>query len=255
MLDRKADEVDVSINGRDFTIRQSPGILQSKREGGTTGAALWRACVWFAEWLGSEKNVLFEQGVLGADSMVMELGSGISGLVPLIMGRKVHRVVATDQKYALKLLQENITNNIHTGKANGSNRQVRKDRIDVLPLDWETSDVPSFLRQHGLQGGLDALFVCDCIFNYALIKPLVQTCLEVCKTRPTSATGRGGATEARPTLCVIAQQLRQPDVFEQWLKEFMTAFHVWRVPDEMLTEDLKEGQGFVIHVGVLRESA
>lgn len=56
----------------------------------------------------------------------------------------------------------------------------------------------------------------------------------------------------KPTICVITQQLRSPDVFEAWLTDFMAAFSVWSVPDAMLTDGLKENSGFVVHVGVLR---
>ena len=37
-LDASANEVQVSISGKDFTIRQSPGLLSSSRKEGTTGA-------------------------------------------------------------------------------------------------------------------------------------------------------------------------------------------------------------------------
>jgi len=38
MVDSKATMLDVTIAGRDLTIEQSPSILASSREGGTTGA-------------------------------------------------------------------------------------------------------------------------------------------------------------------------------------------------------------------------
>ncbi len=256
MINAKAEEVELSINGRDFTIKQSPGVLQSTREGGTTGAALWRACVLFAEWLAWPKSPLFAYSLLTPNSVALELGAGISGLMPLTLSPRVSRVVATDQQYALKLLQENLTNNLpaiktKSSKGHSSKSQSHHSDIDILPLDWETSDIASFLTTHDLHNGVDAVLVCDCIFNYALIKPLVQTCVEVCKARQTLQSTPN--PEASPTVCVIAQQLRQPDVFEQWLQSFMASFRVWRLPDDMLTDGLKEGSGYVIHVGILRE--
>lgn len=64
-----------------------------------------------------------------------------------------------------------------------------------------------------------------------------------------------------PTVVVVAQVLRNSDVFETWIKRFVKDFRCWRVPDGMLIDGLKsEGQaqgggtsGFVVHVGVLRE--
>lgn len=248
MVDARSSELEISVNDREFAIKQSPSVLQSNREGGTTGAALWRACLLFAEWLGISQNALFKLNVLNSGSTVLELGSGISGLVPLTVGPRVKRMVATDQQYALKLLQENITTNLLPSK---NKKQRPINNIDILPLDWESSDTPSFLRTHGL--GVDAIFVCDCIFNYALIQPLVQTCTEMCKARLESQLVEGDRIGcSNLTVCVVAQQLRQPDVFEEWLRAFHANFRVWRVPDEMLTDGLKEGKGYAVHVGVLR---
>lgn len=248
MVDGKAEELNVSIAGRDFTIKQSPGVLQSNRQGGTTGAAVWRASVHVAGWLASPENPLFKTGVLDSTSIVLELGSGISGLIPLGISSQVQRVVATDQHYSLKLLQDNIQSNIPAKRAK---RGSVASNIDILALDWETHDTTGFLRMHDLENGVDAIFVCDCIFNYALIAPLVETCRDICQTRKV-ASREQDSQQLQPTLCVIAQQLRQPDVFEQWLKEFLKVFKVWRVPEDMLTQELKQGSPFAVHVGVLR---
>lgn len=85
---------------------------------------------------------------------------------------------------------------------------------------------------------------CDCIYNEALIEPLNSTCTALCKLRKEDET---------PTLCLIAQQLRSPDVFEAWLKSFAGKFEVWQVPGAMLGEGLGEGSGFVVHVGVVKK--
>ena len=58
--------------------------------------------------------------------------------------------------------------------------------------------------------------------------------------------------QSQPTLVLIAQQLRSHLVFEEWLGEFSKSFRVWRVPGEMLGEELQVTKGFVVHVGVLR---
>lgn len=94
----------------------------------------------------------------------------------------------------------------------------------------------------------DAVIACDCIYNDALIEPLVQTCIDVCKLRGLELEGDGHT----PTLCIVAQQLRSAEVLEGWLKSFYRAFRVWRVPDEELIDGLKSDSGFVIHVGILR---
>ena len=256
MVDPTAEELELSIGNRDFTIRQSPGVLQSNREGGTTGAVVWRACVRFAEWIGSPHNVLFKQGILGPESIVLELGTGISALIPLMISSRVKKVIATDQRYALKLLQENMDANQSVIKSIASNRkahaiQSNPNSIDVVALDWETDDTVSFLRSHRIEVGVDAILACDCIFNYALITPLVQTCVEMCRAR-TSPGSVDDGVHPRPTRCIITQQLRHPEVFEQWLGAFMESFHAWRVPSDLLSDGMKEGSAFVMHVGILR---
>lgn len=249
--------LELTVCGRDFTFTQSPGSLQSSRSSGTTGAAVWRVSVKFAEWLLWPRNPLTVSGVLRPEAVVMELGSGISGLVPLVLAESVGRVVATDQPHVLKGLRGNVAANVtpHPSSGKGragaaaAQRNAKAERIVVLPLDWEEDDAASLLASNGFAEGVDVLLACDCVYNYALIEPLVQTCVDVCRVRQRSgADGRDG----RPTVVVVAQQLRQAEVFEQWLSTFATTFRVWRVLDEALTVDLKGGTGFVVHVGVLR---
>ncbi|SMQ51223.1 unnamed protein product [Zymoseptoria tritici ST99CH_3D7] len=88
MVDAAASLLELSVAGRDFEIAQSPGLLQSSRGGGTTGAAVWRSSVRLAEWLAWDRNPLFTTKALHSESTILELGSGISGLVPCILNSK-----------------------------------------------------------------------------------------------------------------------------------------------------------------------
>lgn len=172
--------------------------------------------------------------------------------------------------------------------------------VTFTALDWEL-DSPSTLKQvimpcsspsakvittKGGKGeeeedpGFDLLLSCDCIYNDSLIDPFVQTCAEICRLRPgyTPTSLSNGAPpltllsapptlsmKRRPTICIIAQQLRAPDVFESWLKASLEEFWVWRVCDEVLEKGvgkgeeegfgvgLKAGSGYAVHVLVLRE--
>lgn len=120
------------------------------------------------------------------------------------------------------------------------------DRIQVRALDWETDEVSSV-------GQVDVVIACDCIYNESLIEPLNSTCASICRLRsPIAAQSDGKDDVQNPTLCIIAQQLRSPDVFETWLKSFHEKFHVWQVPDRLLDQGLREGSGFVVHVGIVR---
>lgn len=166
-----------------------------------------------------------------------------------MLGSRVGRVLASDQQYALKILQENINANRPKAKTRSkfSASKSVANNIEVVSLDWEEDDIPSFLRSQSLESAVDLIIVCDCVFNYALIQPLVQTCTEICRARSDTDEGT-----TKPTLCIIAQQLRQPDVFESWLKAFIATFRVWRLPDSMLSESLYASSGYAVHVGVLR---
>ncbi|KAM3419943.1 hypothetical protein BST61_g3262 [Cercospora zeina] len=250
MLDPKAPVLGITIAGRDFEITQSPGMLQSSRDGGTTGAAVWQSTLRCAEWLASPTNLLYTSAILNPDSLVLELGAGISGILPCILASRVKKVVTTDQPYTLKTLQSNITLNARSSSA--TNRAgALENNIEVCPLDWEEDDVVGFLRSHNLRGGFDAILACDCIYNYALIEPFVQTCADLCRSRG-QADHVAEEDAERPTICVVVQQLRQAEVFEQWMSAFHLLFRSWRIPGTLLPRALQEDSGFAVHIGILR---
>jgi Lysine methyltransferase len=276
-VDSKATILDLSIGDRDLTIHQSPTILSSNRGGGTTGAGrveglqawnwLTTAVVWkitplFASWITHPSNLLFKHGILNTTSTILELGCGISGVIGLTLGPLIESYILTDQEYVMKYLNRNLGENQadSSSSASKSRKSTSKMKKDVMrptstnavsniiiakPLDWETDQVTSSLTGNGMKISFDAVIACDCIYNDALIKPLVDTCREACQLR--LADGKD-----TPTVCIVAQQLRSAEVFEGWLKEFHKAFRVWRVPDQVLTGGLGSDSGFVIHIGLLR---
>ena len=223
-------------------------------------AVLWKMSTLFAEWISSRDNVLFHESVLNSESLVLEIGCGVSGLVGLALAPWVGRYIATDQDYVLKILRRNIEENStspkpmrahkHVGKSTlaGPSPAVAGTNIEAMLLDWEESSVtslPGVLGKNGLDN-FDAIVACDCIYNDALISPFVRTCSELCRLG-------NGVEHGRPTVCLVAQQLRSPEVFEAWILEFHKTFKVWRIPDELLMNGLKDNPGFVIHIGILRD--
>ena len=258
-VDAKATSLDVTISGRDLNIIQSPGLLSSNRIEGTTGAVVWRITPLFAEWIALEENVLFQSSVLDRQSTVLELGCGISGIVAIASSPRVGKYVATDQEYVFKWLKPNIQNNApkpksfdkvkHRGKIPESS--LISDNILIMALDWELSSTSDLPKMIGFNSGdndhsINAVIACDCIYNEALIEPMVRTCAEICQLPNASPLGR-------VTVCIIAQQLRSDIVFGAWLVAFHKSFRVWRVPDDLAIEGLREGSGFIIHIGILRE--
>lgn len=130
-----------------------------------------------------------------------------------------------------------------SGASAGSKAQEIMDgKIRATALDWETDEVSNVVEQGE---SFDAVIACDCIYNDALISPLVATCVDACKLRR--------RVDGEPTVCIVGQQLRSDEVFEGWLKEFSKFFKAYRVPDEMLIDGLKEDSGFVVHIGLLKD--
>ncbi|KAH8774820.1 hypothetical protein BGZ57DRAFT_893223 [Hyaloscypha finlandica] len=260
-VDSKATILDLSIGGRDLTIHQSPTILSSNRGGGTTGAVVWKITPLFASWITHPSNLLFKHGILNTTSTILELGCGISGIIGLTLGPLIKLYILTDQEYVMKYLNRNLGENQadSSSSASKSRKSTSKTKKDVMrptsthavsniiakPLDWETDQITSSLTGSETKIGFDAVIACDCIYNDALIKPLVDTCRDACQLR--LAGGKD-----TPTVCIVAQQLRSAEVFEDWLKEFHKAFRVWRVPDQVLAGGLGSDSGFVIHIGLLR---
>ncbi|KFY85781.1 hypothetical protein V500_08126 [Pseudogymnoascus sp. VKM F-4518 (FW-2643)] len=309
-VDQTATSIDLTIAGRDLTIHQSPTILSSTRGGGTTGAVLWKITPLIATWLSSPTNPFTTHSIFTPSSTLLELGSGISGVIALALSPSVSSYTLTDQSYVLKLLRQNISSNLpssltrkpkssNNNNNNNSSKSKAKSKgkrgatqaagtevgeggegegdsnIQIKTLDWETDEVAGLLPGGG---SFDAVIACDCIYNDALIEPLVQACVDACRLReatlqshsnegtansqPTNTAVKGGSGEGGEaaelgrlegkTVCIIAQQLRSDQVFEGWLTAFKESFRVWRVPDEVAGDGLRGGEGFVVHVGVLR---
>lgn len=214
--------------------------------------------------------------ILTPTSQILELGSGISALLGLTLAPLVARYVLTDQPYVSRFVEANIAANLdeafgpslasRTGKgpgrrkkdpANDDGRGGLNEKLVFRPLDWETdvptaaSLLPPTSTSSSQPTSFDVVLACDCIYNEALIAPLVETCAAACALRSSEVGGRG-KDGVQSTVCLVAQQLRSPDIFEAWLRCFTGRFEVWRVPDAMLDEGLREGTGFVVHLGVLK---
>lgn len=235
---------------------------------------IWKITPLFAKWISSSTNPLLQHQIITPDSVVLELGCGISGLIALTLSPLLQTYILTDQPYVLKFLSQNLSSNSSSSSTTNSKSKSRKsktssststststtqqtstNKIIPLTLDWETDVVSPSLTCSETTTSFDTIIACDCIYNDALIPPFVQTCVDLCRLRSTSSSPKDEdqAKHSNPTLCVIAQQLRSPDVFESWLKEFNKFFRVWRVQEGGIQEcGLGEDSGFVVHIGILR---
>lgn len=223
----------------------------------------------FASWLASPTNILFRTGVLSTSSTVLELGCGVSAVVGLALGPLVSRYVLSDQPYVARFVEQNLEQNRVATPASKSRQPAGKrgkgkgasssssgtgtgGSIAFHPLDWEADTPTAELTGRGAAArSFDLVLGCDCVFNEALVPPFAQTCMDACRLRSVDADDK--EQPLPPCVCLVAQQLRSPDVFEAWLREFCArGFRVWRVPDGELPEGLRSDMGFVVHVGVLR---
>ncbi|KAL1605932.1 Ribosomal protein lysine methyltransferase [Nothophoma quercina] len=136
IIDAHAESLELTVAGVDLVIAQSRGLLTSDRTAGTTGAVVWAVTPRFAEWISSPTNILFSSGLLSPNSTCIELGSGIAGIVPLLLGSKISRYTATDQDYAMKLLRQNIRSNLEAvfpaTKKGGRSKQKAQIKADAM---------------------------------------------------------------------------------------------------------------------------
>ncbi|KAK7447479.1 hypothetical protein Landi51_06835 [Colletotrichum acutatum] len=257
-IDPKATELSLTLAGRDFTIHQSPTVLSSTRAGGTTGA-----------------------------------GCGISPLTALLLAPRVARYVLTDQPYVARMIHQNLEANplpksSSSSSSSSTSRRSRKaaaatssstttsstasssspGTISFHPLDWEldTPDPSLTGVPPSSANSFDVVVCCDCIYNEALVEPLVSTTADLARLRvraqqedqdhddDNNPSFSSTTARSEPCVCIVAQQLRSPDVFEEWIGAFHRNFRTWRVPDVLLPEGLRIEAGFVVHVGILREA-
>ena len=245
-LDSKADEVDIDIGAKTFSISQSPSLLHSSLSTGTTGAVLWKITPHIARWLSLAENPIRKSGLLSPHSNVIELGCGISGLIGLALAPDVGEYILTDQRYVSKLLQKNIS-------ANQANlRRALKQPLKApvfKPLDWEVDSARNVVSNSNSESiKIDLVIACDCIYNEFLIRPFVDTCFDIAKLGLDGPDGRNRI----PLVILIAQQLRSQEVFQMWLEALMERFQVWKLQDLCLTDELKDGSGYAVHVAMLK---
>ena len=137
-----------------------------------------------------------------------------------------------------------------------TNTKAQRCKIEVCELDWELHEARSACQiirgsknasaAHE-EEGLDAVIACDCTFNEALVEPFVRACHSLCGMRSADIAPKTSS----PTLCIIAQQVRCPEVLELFLATMLRHFEVYRVRDRVLSPELSEGSGFTVHLAVL----
>ncbi|RPB26031.1 hypothetical protein L211DRAFT_822034 [Terfezia boudieri ATCC MYA-4762] len=265
-IDHTSSSLSVTVNGHDFAINQSPQLLKSQRAGGTTGAVVWSLTPLLASFLTSPTNPLAVHGILTPQATILELGSGVSSILALSFAvapqyLRPARIVLSDQEYVLKIARQNVEDNLHAAGQPGS---VSPLILDLISLDWERDSLhhhPAFSQGSGM-GHISLVVVVDCIYNESLIPHLIETCVDACSTTSTSFNTVHSSllNSESGTLVLVALELRSPDVLDCFLEQFTMYFKVWRVPDSLVSKELRTGadaegetvgSGYAVYCGTL----
>ena len=155
IVNEKAAAVEIEIAGHDYTIQQSPAILNSVRPAGTTGAVVWKVSPLIAAWLASQPSLLWDHGILHAEAHVVELGCGISPLIGLTVSSDIASYILTDQKYVLKVMEHNLEANRAFLPQQKSGRPkarplrsattAQPQKLRFMSLDWEQDSAQNLL--------------------------------------------------------------------------------------------------------------
>lgn len=194
--------------------------------------------------------------------------------VAKLLEENINENVPSDKLYDIakpRTAARSAKSTTSTSKTTGSN-SGNGGQIRFATLDWEEDEAttgllssstllfpssPAGLSLSYKRGNtFDLILACDCIYNEALVKPFVSTCADLCRLKSLSASSPkpdrpdnedGSSEERNPAIVIIAQQLRDPSVFETFITTFAEEFHVWRVPDEILR--LERGQKKAVEEG------
>lgn len=212
---RKNKPRQVPSDRYNFVIEQSITSLFSSRDNSnsTTGYVLWSTTPFFLKWLLYDKNAeplrsggdveilndpkrqclnispLLSKPNSGDSMCVLELGTGVSGMLPIVLSNYVDTFVCTDQKGILNKLKFNLQENLlqlnkrkciskslglHDDELESTSPKVK---LEIMLLDWENFK----LKSSGIL--LDTLttakrihiIAMDVIYNEYLINPFLNT--------------------------------------------------------------------------------
>lgn len=275
----EATDTGTITNTFNLVIDQSITSLNSSKDNNnsTTGYVLWSITPFFIKWLlYSPSGEMFRYGMkdvpiiyskddeqkidnditnLDIPSLlntkndsrkasVIELGSGISGILPITLGNYVDKYIATDQRGILNKLKENITGNMSqlplrsvksvtlgmddiplSDNTNDDELVAIPRRIkprlclEVQPIDWETfnlnqtteSKLYPYLEEIKHEGaGTVYVLAMDVIYNDFLIKPFLETIKQL----------QSYYTDSQQTVvCLVGIHLRSQEVVTTFLEQ------------------------------------
>ncbi|KAG7898136.1 hypothetical protein KL907_005332 [Ogataea polymorpha] len=211
----RTDEVRVAVEDDEYVVQQSVSAFNGSNRDGTTGFLAWSTSIKVAEWFLQPNNAVLDAI---KNFSIVELGSGVSGLLACSVGRKCRHYVCTDQQGVMKLLKSNICRNggvfeSSTIPTDNTCRRHNVRRIDAMTFDWESSSTDEVLAL--VKGYPDLIITCDTIYNPYLIPHLVRAAERLAGPQ---------------TGILVAVQLRESSLLNDFLVHAVARFCVYRVP-------------------------
>ncbi|SCU94049.1 LADA_0G06216g1_1 [Lachancea dasiensis] len=253
-----------------FEVSQSLSSLNSSRDNNnsTTGYVVWSTTPFFLKWLlYSKSGEQFQKGASIACEddplkqfcdvepifsacesnhddqpfrQIVELGSGVAGILGIALGNYVDKYVYTDQKALLARLEHNVAHNIDelrlrsletlTLHVESCRRTPQKLQLDMLSLDWENFD-PNPAKLHSLllpaRRAHVTIISMDVVYNEYLIEPYLRTLKGLLHAY---------RSKKHTVSALLGIQLRDQDVIETFLecavRDFELNVHV--IVDKMI---------------------
>ncbi|AQZ15895.1 RKM5 (YLR137W) [Zygosaccharomyces parabailii] len=262
------------LESYNFIIEQSlSGLYSSSNGNSTTGYVLWSTTPAFIQWLlydpnayelrkgGSVKTI----GTSIARSIpamfsgkqstgIVELGSGVSGILPVILGNHVDYYICTDQRGILNKMKHNIRENISQlnrrhclsqsmGITSGEDREEPAGNavnLEIMLLDWEKFQLKDgtcypdlyFLAQKSSTVYIVAM---DVIYNDFLIDPFLKTLSQI----------RDYFIQKKmQTHCLIGIHLRAEDMVANFLEKAVLQY---RLPVNHVVDSFLESTRFSLY--------
>ncbi|KAK6458698.1 putative cytosine deaminase FCY1 [Scheffersomyces xylosifermentans] len=246
-----------------LNIRQSLTSLSSSTETSSTGFVIWQSSLLFVEWVAGDPNCPF-YSIFNSKSniTVLELGSGVSAICATILGPRVGRYVATDQKHILRLLMDNFVNNIDSDRwesstipkedinstklgKKGPNKKKKvseaykpgsNSKIDFIEYDWEYMDQGNYNYKELFQAeessqAPDIILASDTIYNEYLIPYFIEAL---------------GSLLTEKSVALVVLQLRDSITHEEFVAQLVqSGLKLFSIPETKLSDKLK--RGFVVY--------
>ncbi|CDH10461.1 probable Ribosomal N-lysine methyltransferase 5 [Zygosaccharomyces bailii ISA1307] len=257
-----------------FIIEQSlPGLYSSSNGNSTTGFVLWSTTPAFIQWLlydpnASELRIGGSVKTIGSSiarsipamfsgkqsTGIVELGGGVSGILPVILGNYVDYYICTDQRGILNKMKHNIRENILQlnrrrcfSQSMGINSTEDEEELagnavnlEIMLLDWEKfklKDNACYPHLYCLAQKSSTVYIVamDVIYNDFLIDPFLKTLSQI----------RDYFIQKKlQTHCLIGIHLRAEDMVSDFLEKAVLEY---RLPLNHVVDPFLESTRFSLY--------